>query len=174
MLTALPRACRPVVPYTGIGLGRVQYGDGEFMLLAAFGAPRRLWLGGGGGVFHFFDPAPTGQSADVNQKPVGRSGRGQPGGGPRNLRPRLNSIQATGDGNRPIPGGLTTLWFHRVVARGAVKVADIPGPNNLKSFRDAIHLYFPRIFISCRKLGYAGLSATRASKLLNPTIAGHS
>ncbi len=70
-------------------------------------------------------------------------------------------------------GGLTTLWFRRVVARGAVKVADIPGPNNLKSFRNTIHLYFPRIFICCRKLGYAGLSAIRASKLLNPTIAGH-
>src|SRR5258708_10998980 len=82
-------------------------------------------------------------------------------------------VQATGDGNRPVSGGLATLWFHRVVARGTVKVADIPGLNNLKSFRDAIHLYFPRIFICCRKLGYPGLSAIRASKLLNPTITGH-
>jgi hypothetical protein len=49
----------------------------------------------------------------------------------------------------------------------------MPGLNNLKAFGDAIHLHIPRIFIYCRKLGFAGLSAMGAPKILNPTIAGH-
>jgi hypothetical protein len=34
-------------------LGRIQNGADEFLLLGAFAATRRLWLEGGGRVFHF-------------------------------------------------------------------------------------------------------------------------
>ena len=74
---------------------------------------------------------------------------------------------------RPTEAALHTLWFHRAVARRAVKVADIPGLDNLKAFGNAIHLYVPRIFVRRRNPGRAGLSATRAPKILNPTVAGH-
>jgi hypothetical protein len=74
---------------------------------------------------------------------------------------------------RNAEAALDTLWFHGYVARSAVKVADMPGLNNLKAFWNAIHLHIPRIFIYCRKLGSAGLSAMGAPKILNPTIAGH-
>jgi len=69
----------------------------------------------------------------------------------------------------PTEAALPTLWFHCTIARSAVKVA----ADNLKAFGNAIYLYVPRIFIRCRNPSCAGLSAMRASKVLNPAVAGH-
>src|SRR4051812_39021440 len=61
----------------------------------------------------------------------------------------------------------------RRVARTAEKIAAIVCPNNLKAMWNAIHVEIPRIFVCCRKLGFAHLSAIRTSKNFNPTVAGH-
>jgi hypothetical protein len=68
---------------------------------------------------------------------------------------------------------INELGFRRAVARRAVKVDDTSGPDKLKSFGNAIHLYVPRVFIFCRDPSFAGLSAMRACEILNPTVAGH-
>jgi hypothetical protein len=68
---------------------------------------------------------------------------------------------------------INELGLRRAVARRAVKVNDTSGPDKLKSFGNAIHLYVPRIFIFCRDPSFAGLSAMRTPKVLNPTVAGH-
>ncbi len=94
------------------------------------------------------------------------------------MAPSLQNLHvAHRQNSRSITLGVGGVWgslgFHGVVAGGTVNAADTPGLDNLKSFRDAIHQYFPRIFIRCRKLGFAGLSAIGTPKLLNPTITGH-
>jgi hypothetical protein len=47
-------------------------------------------------------------------------------------------------GPAPTEAALHTLWFHRSVARRAVKVAAILGLDNLKAFGNAVDLYIPR------------------------------
>ena len=42
-----------------------------------------------------------------------------------------------------------------------------------KAFWNTINLEFQRIFIFCRKIGFARLSAVRTSEDFNPAIAGH-
>ena len=65
--------------------------------------------------------------------------------------------------------------FHRNVARSAKEVVDIGSiyPDNLKAMWNGIHPEIPRQLIFCGNLGFARLSATRASQDFNPTIAGH-
>ena len=67
---------------------------------------------------------------------------------------------------------LWSLWFRWSVAGGAVKVSGIPGLDDRKALRRAVHLYVPVIFVRRRNQGYAGLSATRTPKIFNPIVAG--
>jgi hypothetical protein len=85
----------------------------------------------------------------------------------------LEKLDAAHKAGRQLRRPLHTLRFHGTVARRAVKVADIAGADNFKALWNTIHLYVPRIFISRRNPGCAGLSATRAPKIFNPTVAGH-
>jgi hypothetical protein len=55
-------------------------------------------------------------------------------------------------------------WFHRAVARSAVKDA----PNNLKAIGNAFHMCVPTILL--RKPGFAGFSAIRTPKIFNPVF----
>jgi hypothetical protein len=64
--------------------------------------------------------------------------------------------------------------LHGYVARGAEEVAKIIYPDNLKAMRTVIHVEIQRIFVFCRKHGFAHLSAMRTSNDFNPAIAGHS
>jgi hypothetical protein len=54
------------------------------------------------------------------------------------------------------------LRFHRSVTCRAVKVADISGPDDLKTIGNAVDLHSPRSVVIRRSQRYAGLSATWA------------
>src|SRR5260370_15996144 len=92
-----------------------------------------------------------------------------PSGGNASGMPLMGSQESNGVCSVSDSKPKNSLWFHRTVARRAVKVA----ADNLKAFGNAVHLYVPRILIRRRNPGCAGLSAIGALKVFNPTFAGH-